>query len=106
MSIDSGPKAVSAPRTTTSRARCRGAAAVTTGYGGTSSRPERARVLRGPRHGEPVPAPEALQVAADDVLHALEIGRRWRGGLKDEDAVRGVQVAAPGRERDRGLAVV
>src|SRR3954449_8122065 len=60
----------------------------------------------GPRDVELVAAAEALEVASDDVLDALELGRRRGDRLELEDAVGGAQLAAAERERDRPGALV
>ena len=51
-------------------------------------------------------AAEAFQVAGDDVLDALELGRRRGDRLELEDAVRRAQLAAAERERDPAAPVV
>src|SRR4051812_22169894 len=107
MSIDSGPNALSAPRmrTTCARPPRRGAGAVVSG-GTMSLRDGSSRCGRRPRDAQLVAAAEALQVASDDVLDALELRGRGGDGLELEDAVRGAQLAAAERERDRAGPLV
>src|SRR3954462_11339133 len=61
---------------------------------------------RRPRAAQLGAGAEALQVASDDVLDALELRGRGGDGLELEDAVRGAQLAAAERERDRAGPLV